>query len=709
MLEFTKIKKQEIFNSDFLNMTENNKITFLNTNLCVIYAPNGVGKSSLCSVLNGEGEFSVIFEGTNYTNTNCNLFHVILDQNNRNIIGGVAKDYLLGDNIAREFELKEWLDNKILDIYNNLKSRYKDELGITKKTDKRINWFPDNNREFIKNIVNRSNNADAIDKDYLVQLVQSIEEKIIEEYDIEKLNFFKDESNCDIINQILEIREIIQNEEIKNIEQYDDAIDILSKYQNLTTCIVCDTENINCNNLLNEKQDKKNTIINNLDRTTKNILNNIINKISETDPFDIKNILIQSIALGNDSLLTVLINNLKEYKSIYVSKSNNFIFTSIDSTFIEKYDEYKQMLNSELNFTSEDLLFIEELIEKNINKNISLMRENNKITIKINDDYLLGTERKDLKLSSGEQNFISLAFELLKAKNMPNEFIVIDDPISSFDSIFKNKLVFSIIKILSDKKTILLSHNMDLIRLITYQTNKGFELFLFNNYENQINGFINVPEKEKKLMISIPELLDFFRKSDIDSEIKDEKMFVLSLIPFMRGYFNFIADKENKNKLTKLMHGYEQTSVKLNEIYKTVFSKDLNNNYELSVDDILSIDLDLVEEIINKENYPLLNRVLINNFTYLYLRLKTEKVLVNKYHITIGEHTDQLSGIINAAFSTSNNNDIKNRIFFFSKKTLLNEFNHFDGNMNIYQPAIDISENILNKEKNDILNKLNEL
>ena len=126
MLEFTKIKKQEIFNTDFLNMTENNKITFLNTNLSVIYAPNGVGKSSLCSVLNGEGEFSVIFEGTNYTNTNCNLFHVILDQNNRNIIGGVAKDYLLGDNIAREFELKEWLDNKILDIYNNLKSRYKD-------------------------------------------------------------------------------------------------------------------------------------------------------------------------------------------------------------------------------------------------------------------------------------------------------------------------------------------------------------------------------------------------------------------------------------------------------------------------------------------------------------------------------------------------------------------------------------------------------
>ena len=49
------------------------------------------------------------------------------------------------------------------------------------------------------------------------------------------------------------------------------------------------------------------------------------------------------------------------------------------------------------------------------------------------------------------------------------------------------------------------------------------------------------------------------------------------------------------------------------------------------------------------------------------------------------------------------------RIFFYSKKTLLNEFNHFEGNINIFQPAIDISENILIKERNEILDKLNNL
>ncbi len=48
-------------------------------------------------------------------------------------------------------------------------------------------------------------------------------------------------------------------------------------------------------------------------------------------------------------------------------------------------------------------------------------------------------------------------------------------------------------------------------------------------------------------------------------------------------------------------------------------------------------------------------------------------------------------------------------IFFLSRKTLINEFNHFEGNMNIFQPAIDISDSSLKKEKEDIVNALNSL
>ena len=48
----------------------------------------------------------------------------------------------------------------------------------------------------------------------------------------------------------------------------------------------------------------------------------------------------------------------------------------------------------------------------------------------------------------------------------------------------------------------------------------------------------------------------------------------------------------------------------------------------------------------------------------------------------------------------------KFRVFFTSRKTLLNEFNHFEGNMNIFQPAIDITQAALQKEITDIESEL---
>ena len=49
------------------------------------------------------------------------------------------------------------------------------------------------------------------------------------------------------------------------------------------------------------------------------------------------------------------------------------------------------------------------------------------------------------------------------------------------------------------------------------------------------------------------------------------------------------------------------------------------------------------------------------------------------------------------------------RVFFTSRKTLLNEFNHFEGNMNIFQPAIDITKTALQKEIEEIEAKLTEV
>ena len=42
----------------------------------------------------------------------------------------------------------------------------------------------------------------------------------------------------------------------------------------------------------------------------------------------------------------------------------------------------------------------------------------------------------------------------------------------------------------------------------------------------------------------------------------------------------------------------------------------------------------------------------------------------------------------------------------YPRKTLLNEFNHFEGNMNIFQPAIDIEDFALQREVNAIYERL---
>lgn len=114
---------------------------------------------------------------------------------------------------------------------------------------------------------------------------------------------------------------------------------------------------------------------------------------------------------------------------------------------------------------------------------------------------------------------------------------------------------------------------------------------------------------------------------------------------------------------------------------------------------------------------PLLADTLIQTLIYYHTRMKVESELVNIFNIP---HTEGqvllLADIIQKAFrpavgATQEQKDKarNNRVFFTSRKTLLNEFNHFEGNMNIFQPAIDITEAALQKEVADIESKLMQL
>lgn len=89
--------------------------------------------------------------------------------------------------------------------------------------------------------------------------------------------------------------------------------------------------------------------------------------------------------------------------------------------------------------------------------------------------------------------------------------------------------------------------------------------------------------------------------------------------------------------------------------------------------------------------------------------MAVEKALVDKFAIDTSRNT-QLGQIISAAFPDETDiEQICNRIRLTSKKTLINEFNHFEGNLSIFQPAIDITDQALSRERTDLMTFIDNL
>lgn len=719
---FEKIENEDIFVSDYKNLIKNNEIDFSREGISVIYGPNGTGKTSLVKALSSEKGTKVKYTYGGNEYTDGSQFFVINDQNNRNIIKGETKDFLLGDDIKKEFELQKYIENEYNRLCTESISILKGNYSVSSSSSKSIDCFSEwvNIQNIIKDLMNNRSKGSKTGVDTYISEFEKHSQMTTPYYEQDKLDYIisdLSEKNPLIIEiETIDTDKLSNNPHIKEIEENTEAIKILSRFGYKDQCIVCDSDGIDSENLLSKKSKNKENIIKTLDVKTKKIVEKIIANVSEKDPFRIKDIMLGAIETGNLSDVLLLKKSIKEYKNIFANKAIKELVQLYKASDIKiKNEEYQKMINQKPDIMEEDFLYIEQIISNNMSKKLQIIRDDRKnIKIVLENKDFLGINREELPLSSGEQNFLSLTFEFLKAKNSDKPIIILDDPISSFDSIYKNKIAYAIVKILQNKKRIILTHNVDLLRLLDGQFKKCFRLFLFNNTENEENGFIALNSDERDMLINLDELLKTFREK-IYEYIKDVELFLISLIPFMRGYSTIINDKIIKENLTQLMHGYKTGTVDIAECYIKLFGNMNNiipNNYKVNVDDILSKTLD-GKEIVNKDKYPLLNRTLVHSFTYLFLRLLIEKKLVSKYNIDTESKSGakQLGQIISKAFpeNSKNSDDIKNRVFLTTKKTLLNEFNHFEGNMSIFQPAIDITDHMLGGKKTDILAFINKL
>lgn len=740
IISFSSLKYQDILENSFQSFDQNgnNILEFKmrrEGGMVVIYGPNGTGKTTLANLLGTTSASSQVNFSGKYNEVEFSpadqKFHVISDQSSRNIIRGNTSDYLVGDDIRREYEL----NFKIEEIFNNsfslLAKTLKNQYNITKKDDYYLSRMQDQNiAQYIRDIIpsrNKRSEIDRIQFSYFLHGKNILE--IPENSDERKENFII--NNLQFIQSVLTItQDIGRNEEIQEIEQSDDAVKILKKYRRHSNCIVCDAIDIDVELLIGRKNNRREYIYNGLSDEIKSILDGIVNNaILETgDPFSIRSRVLNFICTGNYEELRFLKEELEEYIDIIIKRINNLFLQMFSGTDLDDLiEEYTELLERQPELDSEEIMLINEVVNENIGPQLTITRDPERgrcLRLALDGEAFLSEDvgeknAKPLELSTGERNFISLAFELLLARHSQKDFIVLDDPISSFDSVYKNKIAFCIMKFLEKKKTIVLTHNLDLVKLLEFQNSESFNLYIFNNVKNELNGFIRVKELEKKILTNLHDLIKLLRNDENNARISDivvnKRVFLMAMIPFLRGYAHIICTEDNiYASLSSIMHGYENGSVNITEVYKKLFGFDFEEECIVSVQDIIQLDCTNIQTV-DENVLPLFAKTLKQTLIYYHLRMAVESVLVTLFPNSRrdGEHT-KLGTIIMRAFRY-NEEDLdagwkKNfRVFFTSRKTLLNEFNHFEGNMNIFQPAIDIEDSALRNEVDAIHTRIEEL
>ena len=173
-IEFQKLVNQNIFGYDFTDFCENNVLEFSNEGVCVVYAPNGTGKTSFIKALNKNSntEYKLKIDDKEYITSDKSIpFFIIEDQNNRNIIAGETSDFLIGDNIKKEYELEKQVSLTLEKIRNGFCSEIKNNFSITSSSSVLIDLIKDMGiKSLVKDLTNSRSKGANYDAEKLISV-----------------------------------------------------------------------------------------------------------------------------------------------------------------------------------------------------------------------------------------------------------------------------------------------------------------------------------------------------------------------------------------------------------------------------------------------------------------------------------------------------------------------------------------------------------
>ena len=453
----------------------------------------------------------------------------------------------------------------------------------------------------------------------------------------------------------------LRDEFIKNIyTQLDKILDDTDK-----VCPICGcTCNKPIKEIISEKKKKLGTLQNKLLKkyqklnsqlTPDEIITNIkiITDLIRKNNIEKKDIIDYFVCGGNIENANNIIEKKEQLKNI---------LNEIHDLEIEKQQFYLSLTENEIPikevFKNKFGVNEEKIIFDNQNYNIEILLPRNV------DTY-----------STGEINLMIFTFKMYQFIASNKNVLIVDDPLSSYDISNQYRIIFDLVEItVTGKKVIIFSHNIDCVNIANTQHRGIFKYKYMEKYNGKLY-LKNINLNAADSVLNISNLLNYADSNSIDTK-----------------YLKLLIEGENDLNAprNKIFH-YDSSYSSEYEGYT------LTNDYLVSLIDDLNeqtiINDTFEKNAINKILYMVAIRIWIEK--KFYQNSPTDESLHNK---TFGEKIDYM-------FPRNNNirwngNSKVTRKYLMSKKTMINQHDHYKSQILPFSYALNLS---LDELKNEII------
>lgn len=652
--------KKDDFDKDYLDFDSTFHIRPINS---VIFAPNGTGKTSIYKVIREKG----VTEGTSFAIDYESMLANFVKR---------KKKIIFGPNILEldknEKETKEIAGS--IDVAKVFKT-----LDITTKASA-------NNIE--------SGIGDIFKDDLKIMSLYTEENK-------EVLLPFKEFSK-EIINNFNEFKEIAKLRDEINLLGNSKLQSILKEMNKLlsdedTVCPICDKNS----------EVPISILIENKTSDVQNIESKLVEQISGNNPnmtYEAKVLKLNEITEcfennninSADIISFALYTTLDDKKTDLIGKKNKLNELGIEKASIQ------EKLKRFFDFVTTDEHYLNQLSEIFKIDKSSIATDNESFTITINLERDLNT------YSTGELNVALFVTSLYEFIQSDRQWLIMDDPISSFDLPNQYKIVFEVMSMLLEstnpkRNAILLTHNLDVINIVRSESKSGFKHFCIES----TNIKQNVNEK-KILRLSEIAMNDSISFKELLSRLSIHEYDDYSYLKAIETREELPKGSEDRASLNSIFHFHGCVS-------KTSYEgKELSNEYLYNKIDMIEkfgylhntrtnrgknnhvFYIDSAEKII----YLSALRVWVER--QLFLRIdnpSTTREFLDKY--TLGEKIE----LVLDDSSNQDNKALKKALL--SKKTMLNQNNHQFSQTSPFNYALNLSLSDIENEILEIKNLFN--